>query len=137
MTPSPASLANLAKSPTHIHAGPDARTLILAELQRRTLTAYQAADLTGRSTQTVYYLLKQLRTRRQAHIADWVRRRQTGEAQAVWQLGQGEDAPRPAPMNNTLKSARRRAKQRSLPQGGSFLAVLALQAAKAAREARN
>lgn len=74
-------------------------------ISEKPMSKREIAQATGRNFETVTRLFQKLDG--QIHIAGW-RSGSVGEPTALWLLGPGENAPRPAPMTTAEKSRRYR-----------------------------
>lgn len=79
--------------------------LLERELQRRPMSAYEAAEFLGINVRNTRPYLRLLRTK--IRVCRWINRGQ-GPWVPVWQLSDEEDAPKPVKFTRTTRSLKRR-----------------------------
>lgn len=86
---------------------------LMVGLQDGCHTMLELADMSGLSIQTVRNYCKQLHKRKAIHVADWSEDAKGGRTLKVYELGPGDDMPKPKPQPKAEACAKWRAKQRA------------------------
>ena len=101
------------KRPTRAYIRP-AREMLLELLEKRSLSIRRASQLVQRNYETVRKLMRSLKEEGIVHITDY-ERGEAGMYQAIWALGDEQDASKPKSLTNSQKCKRWRTKHAPPP----------------------